>query len=154
MVENTGLSLIKRLYLTGYSKKTKSKNPTFPAQKQDNSIPQPRLSPQTRCSILIFLADQAGISGYSLVYTATDSEETHPPSPTKLQASDTCAAHIASTSEQAVLWGRLLLSQSSPAIIASSGCVFVLFTHHQPASASPAVEDRGGSEAGVKRGQE
>lgn len=58
-----------------------------------------------------------------------------------------------STLEQAILWGWLLLSQSSLAINASSGCVFVLFTHHQPASASPAVEHEGGSEAGVKRGQ-
>lgn len=92
-------------------------------------------------------------SGCTHVYTATDSEETHPPSPTKLQPSDTCAARIVSTLEQAVLWGQLLLSQCSPASIASSGCVIVLFTHHQPASASPAVEHREGSEAGVKRGQ-
>lgn len=81
------------------------------------------------------------------------SEETHHASPTKWQPSDTCAARTVPSLEQAVLWGQLLPSQCSPAIHASSACVFVLFTHHQPASASPAAEHRGGSEAGVKRWQ-
>lgn len=61
-------------------------------------------------------------------------------------------SHILSPPGRQLFFG-VLLFQYSPAINMFPQVVFVLFTYHQPASALLFVEHRGGSEAGVKTGQ-